>query len=119
MIKIVFLLTLIYFTCCDPLSECLSYNEYPKNAKECISLQAETNRMCCLLEYKCQDKPIITRLCDEEDEDFDVEATSKDLEADHTLECESVKVNIICHEDEVNNSYYLKIGILLILGLLF
>ena len=45
--------------------------------------------------------------------------TSKDLEADHNLECESVKVNIICHEDEVNNSYYLKIGILLILGLLF
>ena len=116
MIKILFLLTLIYFTNCD--SECVVYDGDPINAKECISLQADENKMCCMLVFKCENDPKERKMCTEEDKDFNMAARIEFEESDNPS-CENIKANFICHENEVNNSSYLKIGIFLILGLLF
>ena len=113
MIKIIFLLTLIYFTNC---SECDNYG-IPNNAKECISLQANDNRMCCLFRTKCSDQDL--KSCTQFDNNIDIKTYIQELESDEKDKCGDIKIDIICHEDEVNNSFYLKIGILLILGLLF
>ena len=112
MIKIIFLLTLIYFTNC---SECTNYNN-PNNAKECIPLQAEANEMCCFFINKCLNDEF--KSCDVIDKNADINVVKQNLESSAS-NCDNLKVDIICHEDEVNNSFYLKIGILLILGLLF
>ena len=113
MIKIIFLLTLIYFTNC---TECDNYLN-PKNAKECIPLQADVNRMCCLYITKCSNEEL--KSCTQFDKNEDIKTTIQELESAGKDSCGDLKIDIICHEDEVNNSFYLKIGILLILGLLF
>ena len=110
-----FLLTLIYFTNCI---DCSDYDN-PQSIKECISLHIEEGNKCCFIDAKCQ--VIISQLkfCTEENKDYDVKTIKEALEYDDIGQCENPKVNVICNENELNNSCYLKIGILLILGLLF
>ena len=115
MIKIIFLLTLIYFTNCN---ECDDYG-IPNNAKECISLDTEEGNKCCFVDAKCQGIISQLKFCLEENKDNDVKTIKEALESDDIGQCEKPKVNVICDENELNNSCYLKIGILLILGLLF
>ena len=113
MIKIIFLLTLIYFTNCN---ECVDYG-IPNNAKECIPLQADANQMCCLFRTICSGEEL--KSCTQFDKNLDIKTYIQELESAQKAGCGDIKIDIICHEDEVNNSFYLKIGILLILGLLF
>ena len=115
MIKILFLLTLIYLTNCN--SECTDYN-YPTKAKDCISLKADGSRICCMLVLNCLSDPNEEKMCIEEEKDFNLQEQIAHEESE-VSGCINTKANIICNENEVNNSCYLKIGILLILGLLF
>ena len=115
MIKIIFLLNLIYFTNCI---ECIRY-ENPQGIKDCISLQTEEGNRCCFVDAKCQGEISQLKFCTENDKSFDAQKITEVLESDDIGTCAKPKVNVICDENELNNSCYLKIGILLILGLLF
>ena len=116
MTKIIFLLTLIYFTYC---TECISY-ENPQNAKECLSLQTDDGNKCCFVDYKCANDNLQIKTCIEENKNDDAQTIIQTIESEDLGICNSPKVNVLtCEENELNNSCYLKIGILLILGLLF
>ena len=117
MIKIIFLLTLIYFTYC---AECSNYNN-PQNAKVCLSLQTEDGKKCCFVDILCRgDVNRQIKICSEENKNDDSQTITQLFESEDSGICDSPKVNVlVCEENELNNSCYLKIGILLILGLLF
>ena len=116
MIKIIFLLILIYFTYC---SECMEYNN-PQNAKECLSQPTGNGKKCCFVDLICRGDNSEIKECSEENIEDDKQTITQMLEYEDTGVCNSPKVNVlICDENELNNSCYLKIGILLILGLLF
>ena len=122
MIKIVFLLSLIYFISCSDCTQYTTNNGNPKKVKDCTSIKSDENKRCWFTEFKCLDPSLSDRnanQCNDFDINADLSKISADLEESGTIDCE-MKVNIICSEDkERNNSSYLKIGVLLILGLLF
>ena len=90
--------------------------------EDCTSIKSDENKRCCFTEFKCLDPSeshLNANQCNDIDINADLSAVSAQLEDSGTIDCE-MKVNIICSEDEErNNSCYLKIGVLLILGLLF
>jgi len=111
MIKIVLLLTFICFSC---EGDCNQYNGIPKKAKDCVYLEADTDKDCCYYEYQCKDQePYL--ICQEKLKDKSAEQERSDEES-VKKDC---KVIVKCTDDTDDNSSYLKIGILLIIGLLF
>ena len=130
MIKIVFLLSLIYYISCqsESDSECSQFTkvlgDQPQKASQCTALKASSeNRKCCFFELKCpDDSDASLNICRELPKDADISQEIDKLESEGggPVECTNAKVNIKCEDgDEINNPSYLKIGILLILCLLF
>jgi len=120
MIKIVLVLSLIYFTSCQTPSECTKAS--PKKASDCFSLKPNEG-ICCFHKYSCpDDEDIVFRCRDRPNGQTLEEAKNQALIIGTGAGCDDsvTKIEIICNEnDERYMSWNLKIGMLLILGLLF
>ena len=126
MIKIVFFLSLIYFISCNSNCNDKFGDNSPTKVKDCTSVKADENKKCCYYEYKCPDYYNTVRECSQLGVNVDIkqEIDNEYLYGKEPCDQSELKINIICNdededEEERNNSCYLKIGMLLILGLLF
>ena len=119
--KFVFLLALIYSMSCNP---CYDLGD-PSTANDCISRNSSNkNEICCFQEIIDKDKNIVDgKEClsikdDKEEINKYIQGYTNDMKNNHN---QNIEVKVKCTEDEdaKNNSSYLKIGLILILGLLF
>ena len=111
--KIFFLLNLIYFIGCQSGEINCDYNQEPNNLKECLSRKVnKENVECCFLEM-FDNGVLVDRACYQNDETLNgfIDGYKDDVG-------EGIDVKVQCKEDTPNKALYLKIGFLLILGII-
>ena len=109
--KIFFLLNLIYFIGCQSGEVNCDYNKEPNNLKDCLSRKVnKENVECCFLEITLNGV-LSDTACYQNDETLNGFIDSYKSE-------EGIDVKVQCKEDTPNKALYLKIGFLLILGII-
>ena len=111
--KIFFLLNLIYFIGCQSDQLDCNDNQIPNNLKECLSRKVnKENVECCFLEIT-NNGAFFDAACCQNDETLNlyINEYKKDMG-------EGLDFKVQCKEDTPNKALYLKIGFLLILGII-
>ena len=115
MIKILFLLNLVYFSY---QKVCFDDTDFPENKEECFAREGlNENIKCCYLESSYIDnmRGLLTyKDCVTNNEKY--EELKEGYEADFRRDGTNMKFNFVCDEDKDNGSY-IKIRFLLILDL--
>ena len=111
--KMLFVLYLIYFIGCQSDQKVCDYNEEPHNLEECLSRKVDSeNVQCCLLEIT-NNGELVYNICHQNDESLNecIDDFKRSIG-------EGGDVKVQCKEDTPNKAFYLKIGFLLILGII-